>query len=600
MKHLFLPLKIALAANSFSVLFNVINDCDETYNYWEPLHFISTNGEGGGFQTWEYSPSFGLRSYLYLWFFGWPSYLSFFMGFPNWLAFLLVRFFLGLVSAVSASLLSSTVATYIYSNNQKQIGELDLTKRKVLFSFLLSFCCCISPGNFLSSTTLLPSGPSASLTALMLVFWLKRCYFLAVGCVAFTGLIVWPFAAVLGIPLAVYMMFSGKMYRLVKLVILWTFLLVPPLVLVDSFYFGRFILAPFNIIRYNLFPQIKQQSGSASQLYGTEPIAFYIKNYILNQNLLCIFALLLLLISAVKYILRPLFQTKIVSVSGHSDTNTSLPDIRLIVCSSLVIWNGIFFLQSHKEERFLFPCYPFISVASAVFMLGLIETFNSNTRPTYIRHIALFIVLVSCSVTFLLTVSRIFTLIRWYSSPIFLVKHIPVPSFQSNKPLLCIGREWHYFPSRFLLPGGAENWRIGFVQSAFSGQLPGQFAKPLSNGVVSSSTRIDGSHFNSENVEEIDRFITNESNECTYILDRDSPPGVREKWYVADQKTWFSLVNRTTIEPNNYNPDDNLLGQSLTFIRQFLRIFYIPILSEKIDHRIYLHILARYGNELTV
>ncbi|CAH8671656.1 unnamed protein product [Schistosoma haematobium] len=423
----------------------------------------------------------------------------------------------------------------------------------------------------------------------MLVFWLKRCYFLAVGCVAFTGLIVWPFAAVLGIPLAVYMMFSGKMYRLVKLVILWTFLLVPPLVLVDSFYFGRFILAPFNIIRYNLFPQIKQQSGSASQLYGTEPISFYIKNYILNQNLLCIFALLLLLISAVKYILRPLFQTKIVSVSGHSDTNTSLPDIRLIVCSSLVIWNGIFFLQSHKEERFLFPCYPFISVASAVFMLGLIETFNSNTRPTYIRHIALFIVLVSCSVTFLLTVSRIFTLIRWYSSPIFLVKHIPVPSFQSNKPLLCIGREWHYFPSRFLLPGGAENWRIGFVQSAFSGQLP-----------VSSSTRIDGSHFNSENVEEIDRFITNESNECTYILDRDSPPGVREKWYVADQKTWFSLVNRTTIEPNNYNPDDNLLGQSLTFLRQFLRIFYIPILSEKIDHRIYLHILARYGNELTV
>ncbi|RTG82403.1 uncharacterized protein DC041_0006174 [Schistosoma bovis] len=161
-------------------------------------------------------------------------------------------------------------------------------------------------------------------------------------------------------------------------------------------------------------------------------------------------------------------------------------------------------------------------------------------------------------------------------------------------------REWHYFPSRFLLPGGAENWRIGFVQSAFSGQLPGQFAKPLSNGVVSSSTRIDGSHFNSENVEEIDRFITNESNECTYILDRDSPPGVREKWYVADQKTWFSLVNRTTIEPNNYNPDDNLLGQSLTFLRQFLRIFYIPILSEKIDHRIYLHILARYGNELTV
>jgi hypothetical protein len=43
---------------------NIIHDCDETYNYLEPLHFLL--GHGSGMQTWEYSAAFALRSYLYL------------------------------------------------------------------------------------------------------------------------------------------------------------------------------------------------------------------------------------------------------------------------------------------------------------------------------------------------------------------------------------------------------------------------------------------------------------------------------------------------------------------------------------------------------
>lgn len=40
-----------------------IDDCDETFNYWEPLHFLIF---GHGLQTWEYSPQYALRSYPYL------------------------------------------------------------------------------------------------------------------------------------------------------------------------------------------------------------------------------------------------------------------------------------------------------------------------------------------------------------------------------------------------------------------------------------------------------------------------------------------------------------------------------------------------------
>ena len=46
-----------------SALGNIIDDCDEVYNYWEPAHFLMYRF---GFQTWEYSPEYSLRSYLYL------------------------------------------------------------------------------------------------------------------------------------------------------------------------------------------------------------------------------------------------------------------------------------------------------------------------------------------------------------------------------------------------------------------------------------------------------------------------------------------------------------------------------------------------------
>ncbi|KAJ2375774.1 mannosyltransferase, partial [Coemansia sp. RSA 2611] len=40
-----------------------LQDCDEVYNYWEPLHFVQF---GTGKQTWEYAPQYALRSYAYL------------------------------------------------------------------------------------------------------------------------------------------------------------------------------------------------------------------------------------------------------------------------------------------------------------------------------------------------------------------------------------------------------------------------------------------------------------------------------------------------------------------------------------------------------
>ena len=52
-----------LAANLVAAVFAPIQDCDETFNYWEPTHYLS---HGYGLQTWEYSPDFAIRSWLYI------------------------------------------------------------------------------------------------------------------------------------------------------------------------------------------------------------------------------------------------------------------------------------------------------------------------------------------------------------------------------------------------------------------------------------------------------------------------------------------------------------------------------------------------------
>jgi Alg9-like mannosyltransferase family len=52
-----------LAVRFFSALFNNAGDCDETFNFWEPSHYLLY---GFGFQTWEYSPEYSLRSYFYV------------------------------------------------------------------------------------------------------------------------------------------------------------------------------------------------------------------------------------------------------------------------------------------------------------------------------------------------------------------------------------------------------------------------------------------------------------------------------------------------------------------------------------------------------
>lgn len=45
------PLITLAVLRYMSATSNIIHDCDEVFNYWEPLHFLLYKS---GFQTWEY------------------------------------------------------------------------------------------------------------------------------------------------------------------------------------------------------------------------------------------------------------------------------------------------------------------------------------------------------------------------------------------------------------------------------------------------------------------------------------------------------------------------------------------------------------------
>jgi alpha-1,2-mannosyltransferase len=61
--RLLLCVSLIFAARVFGAFMAPIADCDEVFNYWEPVHYLLF---GTGLQTWEYSPFYALRSYLYL------------------------------------------------------------------------------------------------------------------------------------------------------------------------------------------------------------------------------------------------------------------------------------------------------------------------------------------------------------------------------------------------------------------------------------------------------------------------------------------------------------------------------------------------------
>jgi alpha-1,2-mannosyltransferase len=169
--------------------------------------------------------------------------------------------------------------------------------------------------------------------------------------------------------------------------------------------------------------------------------------------------------------------------------------------ASIYLWIGIFIIQPHKEERFMYVIYPLIcyNAAYAVCVLEqLLEGFYSmklgaKTVRALTRIFPWGLVIVYA----VLSLARILAQVRAFTAPMYVFAEVTNPS------IVCLGKEWYRFPSSFFLPEGS---RAFFVKSAFSGLLPGRFLESETLGWRSGMWQIP-TGMNDRNLEEMSHMV---------------------------------------------------------------------------------------------
>lgn len=309
------------------MIYLYITDCDETFNYWEPTHFLHHNNNG--LQTWELSPQYGLRSYAYLY----PQLLIGFIGSTLGLSkiaqFYLIRFAFAIFCGLSL--------TYFYSAIVKI--------QKPLLSFLSFLFFLVPTGMFISGVAYLPSTFAMYLLTISQAAWLSNNYPLAIFSVAAAALVGWPFCALVGVPLALYVIVAKfSIIYLLKWSIISAIICLVPTVLIDSYHYQKLLIAPLNIVLYNVF-------SGGSELYGVEPWHYYLMNGFLNFNFILIFALGLIGIAVIRTLISLLV----------SEVKPSTKDASLFIVNTIVyhapmyIW--FVFMSTIAQRRKIFVCH---------------------------------------------------------------------------------------------------------------------------------------------------------------------------------------------------------------------------------------------------
>lgn len=209
-----------------------MNDCDEVYNYWEQLHLLLF---GRGFQTWEYSPTYAIRSWLYIYIYYIPALImKLFLGDSKVALFFLLRVMIGFFHGFAEyNLYYAAVARF----GSKIAGIL----------FIVNF---FSVGIFFASPAFLPSTFSMVMNMYSIAFWLKEKWTPAIACTAISALVGWPFAAVLGLPVVLEMVCIRRgehLTKFIKVTIISGIAILAVLYTIDSHYYGKTVLASFNI-----------------------------------------------------------------------------------------------------------------------------------------------------------------------------------------------------------------------------------------------------------------------------------------------------------------------------------------------------------------
>lgn len=434
-------LVVSLIAHIVAAWVSPILDADEVFNYWEPLHFLIY---GTGQQTWEHSPEFALRSYLYLLIHAGPVYILKVIGLDQAVVFSLLRVALGVFSAICKHKFLKSL----------EIGRIE-------YALVL-----ITTGMTMASHCFLTNTFSMNMICLGLGWFLDfyengqyRYLFSSLLVCSLAVFLGWPFVIVIiGLVALVYLYKKASWvlsWRLWILGIVSILLVVVPSFIVDTHFYGRPTFTILNLIGYNSSVSTSNFTGRAA-LFGEEPWYFYIVNLLLNMNFLFIC-----------WLLSPLYL--IYSYLSKSYIKRYYCYVGMTI--STLVWLVFMSSQRHKEERYMFVIYPFILAVS----LQVLSRFPKNIAKLLIIS------------SIIISTSRTAQLIRVYSGPFELWDY----DFQDST--VCVGIDWYMFHSSFYL----KNGNLQYIDDGFKGILPQAFT----------DTSIVPKNMNDENRPEPSRYV---------------------------------------------------------------------------------------------
>lgn len=512
--------------------YSLIPDCDEVFNYYEPLNLLL---RGFGKQTWEYSPEYAIRSWGYLLLFspaggvralqrlgGSLGGAGGSLGGAGVATFYAVRVLVGCLSAAAEAKLHASL---------KRISP-------KLAHYTL-FCSLVCPGMYHASVSLLPSTFAMNLVGLSLGFLLDffrarsaRASIACLLCVLLGAVLGWPFVLLLGLPQGLYFLAHFASLRYLLALAAAGGSILAGVVAIDSFFYGRLQLVPLNIVLYNVW---NADESSGPNIFGTEPVSYYVLNLLLNFNAILLFAVL-------GCALVPLAKALDRSFLGGSLTVPRL----LLLLAPPALWVAVFFAQPHKEERFLYPIYPFINLLAGLFL----HTVFSMRVPAIPRLKQVVRVLTLATVA-LVSLLRIVSLAHNYTAPLKVYAAIPHDAHGN----VCVGREWYRYPSSFFLP---DNARLRFVKSGFNGLLPGDFQEDV--GLLQ-SIRAVPPHMNNRNLFEPTKLT--EFDQCDYFIDIDQQLS-------SDDVSLANVTYETIYSAKFLNNDDSTGIGRLIYLPQFV------------------------------
>mmetsp|Transcript_18689 Transcript_18689/g.34405 ORF Transcript_18689/g.34405 Transcript_18689/m.34405 type:complete len:623 (+) Transcript_18689:38-1906(+) len=562
-----------------------ITDCDEVFNYWEPLHFVLY---GTGMQTWEYAHQYALRTYAYL--LPMAAVAKSFQRLLDWLP----PSFHGQLSTML--LLSS-------SDSLSQINELGAQNKPLLFAMLRSFlaffscyselsflsaiqdvisptmahwtaiCSLTAAGNFHASQAFLPSSSVMILWRLSVANQLRDNHASSI----FWGLVAvlavgWPFCAVLFLSTGFWAVWKasglgdsppkkfqfGSVMQVLLRTALHAVFIQALVVAIDYHFYGQIVSPIWNIFAYNA------QSGG-DELYGVEPLSYYIKNLLLNFN----FVSLLGVVSIPVILLKKMaerFYPETLFGDDHKKCNNSTTSMEILVLVPMYIWMAIVFPRPHKEERFLSPIYPMLCFGASITMRETLRLSNKvfsllcSKKQTHKsrNNVSLLLGLALLSPSVVISISRSFALHHYYSAPLMIHRKLfshaaASPVLSGNKiTYVCTAGEWYRFPSSFFLP---PNHQLGFLKSSFGGQLPQPFT---ASGSKRESLNAQVGNFNDINKEEMDRYIDIE--QCSFVVElvpfesensRDIPECLQYMKSDSSAGSWTQLASYNYLDTDS-------------------------------------------------